>query len=279
MARFFSSPRTNTHQDLWKLANVSPIPKKKPLESRDQLRPISLTNIIMRLFERVIYSKELLTVLKTSIHPDQFAYKSGHNTTMAMLKVQHNWLKSLDSEADFVRVFTFDFSKAFDSVSHYIVCKKLQSLKINPYIINWIISFLDGRKQRLVVDGITTDFVDINRGVPQGTVLGQVLFTIMVNDINPVDKASLMIKYDDDITLSIAVKNNSQDPSETEVLNIQQWALENQMKLNMKKTWEMIVKGKTSRPLPEQVHSIERKSGLKILGLTLHLQRKPFKQG
>ena len=256
--------------DLWKLANVSPIPKESPLESCDQLRPISLTNIIMRLFERLIYSKELLTILKTSIHPDQFAYKSGHNTTMAMIKIQHNWLKSLDGDADFVRVFTFDFSKAFDSVPHHIVCKKLQSLQINPYVINWIICFLSGRQQRVVVDGITTDFVDINRGVPQGTVLGPVLFTIMVNDITPVDQASFMIKYADDITLSIAVKEKSQDPSEREVLNIQHWATENRMKLNIKKTWEMIVKGKTTKPPPGQVQSIERKSELKILGVTFH---------
>ena len=109
-----------------------PIPKATPLGSCDQLRPISLTNIIVRIFERLMYKKELSSLLKTCISPDQFAYKADHNTTMALIKNQHFWLKSLDSGADFVRVFTFDFWKAFDSVSHLIVCDKLKSLYINP---------------------------------------------------------------------------------------------------------------------------------------------------
>ena len=110
---------------LWKIANVVPIPKATPLESCDPLRPISLTNIIMRIFESLMYKKELSSLLKTSISPDQFAYKADHKTTMALIKNQHFWLKSLDSGADFVRVFAFDFRKAFDSVSHLIVCDKL----------------------------------------------------------------------------------------------------------------------------------------------------------
>ena len=93
---------------------------------------------------------------------------------MALIKCYHNWVKWLDEDADFVRVFSFDFSKAFDTVPHDIVCSKLVSLDINPYIINWIINFLGNRNQRVVVDGITTQFLSINRGVPQGSVLGPV---------------------------------------------------------------------------------------------------------
>ena len=73
---------------------------------------------------------------------------------MALIKCQHTWLKWLDGNANFVRIFSFDFSKAFDSVSHYILCSKLEQVNINPYIINWLISFLDQRKQRVVVDGV-----------------------------------------------------------------------------------------------------------------------------
>ena len=83
--------------------------------------------------------------------------------------------------AEIVRIFSFDFSNAFESVPHDILCSKLKSLDINPYVTNWIFSFLQGRKQRVVVDGIVTDFLNINRGVPQGTVLGPILFSIMVN--------------------------------------------------------------------------------------------------
>ena len=79
---------------VWKLANVTPIPKVSPLSVCSQLRPISLTNVIMRIFERVIYKQEISTILQSSIGPNQFAYKRGHNTTMALLKCQHYWLKN-----------------------------------------------------------------------------------------------------------------------------------------------------------------------------------------
>ena len=81
----------------------------------------------------------------------------------------------------FVRVLSFDFSKAFDSVSHRIVIDKLRTVAdINPYIVNCVIDFLKDRKQRVCVDNITVPFLPINRGVPQDTVLGPALFTIMV---------------------------------------------------------------------------------------------------
>ena len=103
------------------------------------------------------------------------------------MKSQHYWLKWLDGDADFVRVLSFDFSKAFDTVSHYILSDKLKATDINPYVINWILDFLSQRKQRVVSDGITTEFIDINRGVPQGAVLGSILFSLMVNDIQLAD--------------------------------------------------------------------------------------------
>ena len=97
--------------------------------------------------------------------------------------------------------FALNFSKAFDSVPHAIVCNKLMSLNINPYVINWIVSFLSNRKQRVVVDGFVTEFVSINRGVPQGTVLGPILLSIMVNDIRPLyPERNLLRRYADDIT-------------------------------------------------------------------------------
>ena len=191
---------------LWKLANITPIPKETPFETCNHLRTISLTNVIMRLFERVVVKQELSPVLKSAIGPDQFAYKEGCNTTLALLTCHHHWLKWLDRTTDFVRVFSFDFSKAFDSVPHAIVCNKLMSLNINPYVINWIVSFLSNRKRRVVVDSFVTEFASINRGVPQGTVLGPILFSIMVNDIRPVyPERNLLLKYADDLTLSLPV--------------------------------------------------------------------------
>ncbi len=117
---------------------------------------------------------------------------------MALIKCQHTWLKGLDNGAKYARVLSFDFSKAFDSVPHDILFGKVKKLPFNPYIINWMMDFLKDRKQRVTVDGITTEFLKINRGVPQGTVLGPILFSIMVNDIKPVNPINELCKFADD---------------------------------------------------------------------------------
>ena len=101
---------------LWKTANVWPISKESPVTERTQLRPISLTNIIMRPFERLVFKQEMSTEFKSIINNDQFEFKDGCNTTLALLKCQHIWLSALDRDSDFLRVLSFDFSKAFDSV-------------------------------------------------------------------------------------------------------------------------------------------------------------------
>ena len=107
---------------------------------------------------------------------------------------------------DFETVFSFDFSKAFDSVPHAILCNKSTSLNINPYVINWVVRFLGIRKQRVVRDSFVTEFVSIKR-VPQGNVLGPILFSIMVNNIRPIyPQRNLLLKYvDNHLTLSTPV--------------------------------------------------------------------------
>ena len=139
---------------LWKLANINPIPKETPITERTQLRSISLTNIIMRLFEKIVLKKENSPELQSLINCDQFAYKEGTSATDALIMCHHKWLKWLDNNADHARVVSFHLKKAFDSVSHNIVCKKLENTIINSYIINWIANFLSDRRQRVIVTGI-----------------------------------------------------------------------------------------------------------------------------
>ena len=112
---------------------------------------------------RLVCKRELSPVLRDEISPDQLGYMEGRSTSMALIKCQHHWLDWLDKDADFVRVLSFDFSKALDSVSHRVLCDKLKSYDINPYIINWLISFLCDRQQRVVVDGVITKFLNKQR--------------------------------------------------------------------------------------------------------------------
>ena len=121
----------------------------------------------------------------------------------------------------------------------------------------------------MVVDGIETDFLEMNRGVPQGTVIGPFLFPLMVNDIGLEDpERNLLTKFADDLIVSAPVKI-SEDSAIEEVKNIKVWASENRMTLNMSKTWEMVVRGRTNKLPPPQIDNIERKSWLNLLEMLL----------
>ena len=90
----------------------------------------------MRIFGRDVYKQKISTTLQSSTRLNQFACKKGHNTTMALFKCQHYRLKLLDKDVGFVKVYSFDFSKAFDFVFHQIACNKLKLHNVNPYVIN-----------------------------------------------------------------------------------------------------------------------------------------------
>ena len=174
-----------------------------------------------------------------------------------------------DEDVDFIGVISFNFSKAFDSVPHDILCEKLKQTCLNPYIINWIIDFLTNRRQRVVVDELENESLDINRGVPQGKVIGPFLFSLMVNDIDLEDvERNLLTKFVDDLTLSAPVKISG-DSAVEEVRNIKGWVNENRITLNMSKTWEIVVRGRTKKLPPPQIDNIERNSRLNLLGMIL----------
>ena len=116
----------------------------------------------MRIFEKLVLKQELSLIMKAVIGKDQYVYNEKHNTRMVLIKCYHSWVKWLHEHADFVHVFSLDFSKALDTIPHDVVCNKLKAFDINPYITNWIINFLDSRKQRVVVEELIKFAYDTN---------------------------------------------------------------------------------------------------------------------
>ena len=130
----------------------------------------------------------------------------------------------------------------------------MKQVNINPYIINWLISFLDQRKQTVVFDDYVLNMF-------QGTVLGPILFSPLINDIKAVDtNKNLLVKFANDITVSLPIEANvGLDESETEVLSFLEWSEINCMKVNLTETRELLLRGRTTRTPPEPLEIIGRK--------------------
>ena len=165
----------------WKVADVIPIPKTNPVEDlNNDFRPISLTATLSKILES-FYAEWILDRIYHKLDPRQFG--SGSSSVDALISLLHSLYANTDGNGKTVRVFLLDFSKAFDRINYTTLISKMRKLDINVSITNWVIDFLSGRKQRVKISGVFSDWFPVNESVPQGTVLGPILFLIMVNDL------------------------------------------------------------------------------------------------
>ena len=232
----------------WKLSSIVPIPKSssKP-HSLDNYRPISLLSVLSKVLEKHIHA---LIVRHLEEHyplsDSQWGFRTGRSTVSALLLTVHKWLQLLESGKDICAVF-LDYRKAFDSVPHAPLITKLQEIGLNANLLAWLTDYLTLRRQQVVVDGITSDQVVVTSGVPQGSVLGPLLFSIYINDITEVTLSpqSHSVLYADDALLYRAISQPEDFLAvQSDIKAIEDWSDKQLLQLNPKKCKFMIISRK-----------------------------------
>ena len=186
-----------------KKALVSPLYKKGNTEDPTNYRPISITGAMAKIFEQVIRNQiNDYLISNKLLSPKQFGYRKKLSTTDAILQCTEYVRTEMDKKNTVCGAF-LDLSKAFDSISHEILIEKLKCLGFDGTSTQLIRSYLKDRTQKVVFSGNESDWILLNRGVPQGTVLGPILFNIYVNDLHRViDSVNCqVIQYADDTFL------------------------------------------------------------------------------
>jgi exonuclease III len=186
-----------TMPSVWKIAKVCPVFKKGSKTEVENYRPISLLNITSKILEKCIFDK-IIEEIDPQLGTSQHGFRKGRSTVTQMLEVYHNIGKVLDSSGHVDAIF-LDLSKAFDTVSHEHLMAKLRNFGFGGNLLEWMRSYLTNRKQFSTICGENSELSDVLSGVPQGSILGPLLFIIFINDMPDVidDHTSIALYADD----------------------------------------------------------------------------------
>ena len=204
---FMNCSNKGTLPEVWKTANVTALFKKGSKADPLNYRPVSLTCILCKVYERLLRS-HIVIFLEDKISVHQHGFVKQKSCLSNLLEAFDSILNILE-DGDPVDVLYFDFSKAFDTVPHYRLLSKLQSLGIVGSMLNIIRDFLSNRTMRVIVEGSTSDTKQVTSGVPQGSVLGPLLFVLFINDLPSNVKSTVKLFADDLKLIGNANKYNS----------------------------------------------------------------------
>ena len=235
---------TSDIAEMFRSQSIIPIFKKGSKAVAANYRPVSLTSHLIKLCERIMRNQMVSFLERNNMfNPDQHGFQKGKNCLTQLLHHIEDIIcdLNLDKNAD---VLYLDFSKAFDKVDHKILLKKIQAFGIRGKLYDWIASFLTGRKQHVIVDGVMSTIIDVISGVPQGTVLGPLLFLIYIDDIFSVVKHSKIKVFADDSKLHKDISSHiDRILLQEDLLSVVNWADVNNMELNEEK-FQLLQHGK-----------------------------------
>ena len=230
----------------WKMANVQPVHKKNSRQLLKNYRPISLLPICSKIFEKIIFDQTYSFLMQNNlISENQSGFKPGDSTICQLISITNEIYESFEDYCE-TRALFLDLSKAFDKVWHIGLKKKLITNGIDGKAFKIFDSFLQNRVQRVVLNGVSSDWQHIKAGVPQGSVLGPLLFLIYINDLTENISSNIKL-FADDVALFIKVV----DPTlscytlQGDLEKITKWA----------NTWKMQFNPDPTKPATEVIFS------------------------
>ncbi|KAJ1519796.1 hypothetical protein ONE63_005049 [Megalurothrips usitatus] len=196
---FNFSLQYGVYPDLWKIASVTPIPKMAGACDAKNFRPISILCTLSKLLEKIVHAQLVSYLISHNLFdPLQSGFRSGHSTTTALLKVIGDVRESA-GRRKLSLLILFDFSNAFPSVHHELLLTKLQNLGLSDSSLAWMHSYLVNRQQFVNTGESISTLAQVLLGVPQGSVLGPLLYVLYVHDISSIFTKSRYHLYADDL--------------------------------------------------------------------------------
>ena len=258
----------NKYPQSLKAADVTPIHKKNEKTAMKNYRPVSLIPIVSKLFERIMYD-QIIVYINEFLSPYLFGYRKGHSTEQCLTVMLEIWRKALGEDNSAGGILT-DLSKAFDCLNHNLLLAKLEAYGFDASALEFVNNYLKERKQRTKVSGSYSAWRELKFGVPQGSILGPLLFNIFINDIFYFINISKMANYADDNTIYSVDDNvtNLLKTLETETNLVLKWFRINEMKANDDKCHLLIANQENvSVTLGNEI--IEATDSVELLGVTI----------
>ena len=232
----------------WKHAKVTAIFKKGEKRKPNNYRPVSLTSIPCKIMESLVRDQIMMHMKRNNLFSNkQFGFLDGRSTVLQLLVVLDKWTKIIDEGGSIDCVYC-DFKKAFDKVPHERLLRKIEGYGIRGEILGWIRAFLSDRTQQVIVNGEASQCKDVTSGIPQGSVLGPLLFVIFINDFPSQVKSDIFLFADDTKIFRTINSIDDKDTLQNDITTMVQWADKWQLEFHPDKCVSMSINYKGEQP-------------------------------